>query len=132
MYLSAVLNGSIEYPSDTKLDVDLQNSLQEQLKEDIRRSFVDFAAVLDIAEEILKHERGEAPSHRKQVISTLKVEGLISPKLAERLRDAVEFRDVLSHTYGPVVNDDLVYGALQNSLGQFEDFVNAVDEYQSD
>jgi uncharacterized protein YutE (UPF0331/DUF86 family) len=36
---------------------------------------------------------------------------------------------VLSHTYGPIINDDIVYDALQNSLQQYVNFAEAIDEY---
>lgn len=49
--------------------------------------------------------------------------------MSERLRTAVGFRDVLAHTYGPIVNDDIVYDALQNDLERYVDFVKAVDGY---
>lgn len=86
---------------------------EQDRRDSVERKFVKItAAVLDIAEEILKQERGGAPKHRKRMITALEAEGLISRKSADRLRDAVEFRDVLAHAYGPIVNDDLVYDAL--------------------
>jgi hypothetical protein len=39
---------------------------------------------------------------------------------------------VLAHTYGPVVNDDIVYDALQNSLDRYVAFVECIDQYLSD
>lgn len=53
LYLTAVLNGSVEYPTDTSLDDDLQDSLRRQLKEDIRRGFVDFAAVCAVSDDLI-------------------------------------------------------------------------------
>jgi uncharacterized protein YutE (UPF0331/DUF86 family) len=69
------------------------------------------------------------PEKRKDKITALAEEGIIDQALAERLRAAVGFRDVLAHTYGPVVNDDIVYDALQNDLERYVDFVKAVDGY---
>ena len=35
----------------------------------------------------------------------------------------------MAHTYGPVVNDDVVYNALQNDLDRYVEFVEAIGEY---
>lgn len=88
-------------------------------------------ATLDIAAEICKQERGAVPDRRKDIVAALAEEAVIDEDLAKRLRAAVGFRDVLSHTYGTIVNDDLVYDALQHDLGRYADFVDAVDSYLS-
>ncbi len=72
---------------------------------------------------------GKAPPRRKLKITEIENEGIIGPKLTERLRDSVEFRDVLSHTYGPIVNDEIVYEAMQNSLDRYVEFLAAVEVY---
>ena len=96
----------------------------------IERKFVKLTeAMLDIASEICKQERGTAPARRKAQIEVLEAEGIIQSNLAKRLRDAVGFRDVLAHSYGPVINDDLVFDALGNDLGRYVEFVEAVDTY---
>lgn len=86
-------------------------------------------ATLDIASEVCKQERGAVPERRKEHIDALDKEGIISSDLAQRLRGAVGFRDVLAHTYGPIINDDLVYDALQENLDQFVEFVTAIESY---
>lgn len=109
-----------------------KESASQDLRDSVERKFVKLtSAVVDVGEELLKHERGGVPQLRKEVITGLEEEGLITEGLADRLRDAVEFRDVLAHTYGPIVNDDLVYDALQHSLDRFGEFVDAVDDYLS-
>ncbi len=87
--------------------------------------------VIDIASELCKQERGAVPDHRKATITALEDGGLVTNELADQLREAVGFRDVLAHTYGPIVNDDLVYDALQNGLERYVEFVAAVDDYLS-
>lgn len=86
-------------------------------------------AVLDISSELCKQERADVPERRKARVTALENEGIIDAGLADRLRTAVGFRDVLVHTYGPIVNDDIVFDALQNDLAQYVEFVEAVDEY---
>lgn len=87
------------------------------------------AATIDAGSEICKIERGSVPERRKEVIAALESEGIVDPDLGERLRNAVGFRDVLAHAYGPVVNDDIVYDAIQHDLDRFVEFVTAVDAY---
>ena len=86
-------------------------------------------AMVDIASELCKQERGTTPERRKGAVDILEAEDIVGPDLADRLREAIAFRDVLAHTYGPVVNDDIVYDVLRNDLGRYVDFVQAVDGY---
>ena len=65
-------------------------------------------AVIDIASELCKQERDDVPDRRKDIVTALEDKGLVREVLADRLREAVAFRDVLAHTYGPIVNDDIV------------------------
>jgi len=105
---------------------------EQDRRDAIERKFEKLAeAVIDIASELCKQERGAVPDHRKATITALEDGGLVTNELADQLREAVGFRDVLAHTYGPIVNDDLVYDALQNGLERYVEFVAAVDDYLS-
>lgn len=105
----------------------------QDLRDAVERKFEKVAeAVLDITEEILKEEQGAAPTRRKRKISGIERKGIIDPELASQLRETIEFRDVLTHTYGTIVNDDIVYDALQNSLERYVTFLEAVDGYLSE
>lgn len=119
---------------------ELQELSREEYKAESNRDLRDATerkfeklteAALDIAEAILKQERKTVPSRRKDVVAAIEQAGIIGPDLDGRLQEAVEFRDVLSHTYGPIVNDDIVFDSLQNSLDRYVEFVEAVDEYLS-
>lgn len=57
---------------------------------------------------------------------------VIDDQLRQRLHDAIGFRDVLAHTYGPIVNDDIVYDALQNGLDRYVEFAEVVHRYLSE
>lgn len=108
------------------------NDENQDLRDAVERKFEKLTeAVLDIAGEILKEGGKRVPSRRKQRITGLENEGVIEPTLAERLRDSVGFRDVLSHTYGSIVNDEIVYEAMQGSLDRYVEFLAAVDLYLS-
>lgn len=103
---------------------------EQDRRDAIERKFEKCAeAVVDIAGELCKQERGSVPERRMDVITTIEAEGIVDDELAERLREAVGFRDVLAHTYGPIVNDDLVYDALQNGLDRYVEFIEAVHEH---
>ena len=109
-----------------------KSGANRELRDATERKFEKLIeAVLDIAESILKQEGIDVPSRRKATIESVETEEVIDTGLADRLREAVGFRDVLSHTHGPVVNDDIVYDAVQNSLSRYVEFVEAVDEYLS-
>jgi len=103
---------------------------QQDRRDAIERKFVKLTeAMIDIASELCKQERGTLPEKRKERIGVLVEEGIIDDSLSDRLRTAIGFRDVLAHTYGPIVNDDIVYDALQSDLERYVDFVEAVDRY---
>lgn len=73
---------------------------EQDRRDAIERKFEKCAeAVVDIAGELCKQERGSVPERRMDVITTIEAEGIVDDELAERLREAVGFRDVLAHTY---------------------------------
>lgn len=105
-------------------------SENREKREAVEREFEKLtAAVVDIARTVLKAEGVAVPDERKATITELEQRGIIDAPLAQKLRDAIGFRDVLSHSYGPIVNDDIVYDALQNSLDRYVSFVEAISEY---
>lgn len=106
--------------------------IAQDRRDAIERKFVKLTeATLDIATELCKQgsEDRDPPERRKAQIEYLASEEIIEEDLAEQLKDAVGFRDVLAHTYGPIVNDDIVYDALQNNLERYIVLVEAVDQY---
>lgn len=104
----------------------------QDLRDAVERKFEKLAeATLDAATQITKQEGRRVPERRKARIDAIKALDVVDADLADRLREAVAFRDVLAHTYGAIVNDDLVYDALQNGLDRYVDFVGAVDRYLS-
>lgn len=101
-----------------------------ETREAVERKFVKLtAATVDAAETILRAERGTPPDHRKKTITGLREEGIVDEELASKLHEAIGFRDVLAHSYGPIVDDDIVYDALQHSLDRYVEFAEAVQDY---
>lgn len=102
----------------------------QDVRDAVERKFEKLAeATLDVADQLLKHEGQSVPDRRKETIDAIGTLGIVDPDLADRLREAVAFRDVLAHTYGPIVDDELVYDALQHGLDRYVAFVEAVSEY---
>lgn len=95
----------------------------------VERRFVKMTeAAIDIAGEIEKHERGRPPASNPGSMRALGEMDVISESLAEKMAQGARFRNVLSHTYGNVINHDVVYNALQD-LERYRAFVQAVREY---
>ena len=95
----------------------------------VERRFVKMTeAAIDIAEEIVKHERGQPPESNPASMRTLGEMGVLPGILAEKMAQGAQFRNVLSHTYGNIIDHDVVYNALQD-LERYRAFVQAVREY---
>lgn len=52
-YLHSLINGDISYPDDPALNDDLEESLQEQLKEDTRAAMVELGGVCSADDKLL-------------------------------------------------------------------------------
>ena len=103
---------------------------EQDRRDAIERKFVKLTeATVDIATELCKQEVETLPERPKARIDALVAERVVDSSLGERLKTALGFRDVLAHTYGPIVNDDIVYDALQNDLERYVEFVESVDRY---
>lgn len=95
----------------------------------VERRFVKMTeAAIDIAEELVKHEREQPPASSPEAIRTLDEMGVLSDSLADEMAQAARFRNVLSHTYGDIIDHDIVYNALQD-LDRYQAFVQAVRDY---
>ena len=79
----------------------------------VERRFVKMTdAAIDIAEELVKHERGQPPESNPASMRTLGEIGVLSGSLPEEMAQGVRFRNVLSHTYGNINDHNVVYNAL--------------------
>ncbi|WP_408960785.1 type VII toxin-antitoxin system HepT family RNase toxin [Natrinema sp. 74] len=95
----------------------------------VERRFVKMTeAAIDIAEELVKHERGQPPASNPESMRTLGEMDVLSGPLAEEMAQGARFRNVLSHTYGNIINHDVVYNALQD-LDRYRAFVQAVRDH---
>jgi uncharacterized protein YutE (UPF0331/DUF86 family) len=96
----------------------------------VERRFVKMTeAAIDIAETLVKQERGEPPASNPESMHLLDEVGVLSTGTAERMAQAARFRNVLSHTYGRIIDHDVVYNALQDDLERYRTFVVEVREH---
>lgn len=95
----------------------------------VERRFVKMTeAAIDIGEELVKQERGTPPASNPASMRALAEVGVLSTETAEQMAQAARFRNVLSHTYGRIIDHDLVYNALQD-LERYRTFVVEVRDY---
>lgn len=95
----------------------------------VERRFVKMTeATIDIAEALVKHEHEQPPTSNPESMRTLGELDVLSASLAEEMAQGARFRNVLAHTYGNIIDHDVVYNALQD-LERYRDFVKAVRVY---
>lgn len=95
----------------------------------VERRFVKMTeAAIDIGEELVKHERGSPPASNPESMRALEELGILSASTAEEMAQGTRFRNVLAHTYGDIIDRDVVYNALQD-LERYRQFVVEVREY---
>lgn len=85
-------------------------------------------AAIDIGEALVKHERGTPPASNPQSMRALEELGILSASTAEEMAQAARFRNVLAHTYGNIIEHDVVYNALQD-LERYRQFIIEVRDY---
>ncbi|KZN24678.1 hypothetical protein A4G99_10055 [Haladaptatus sp. R4] len=95
----------------------------------VERRFVKMTeASIDIGEEIVKYERRHPPASNPESMRSLGEISVLSSSTAEQMAQGARFRNVLSHTYGRIIDHDTVYNALQD-LERYRSFVIEVRDY---
>jgi uncharacterized protein YutE (UPF0331/DUF86 family) len=133
--LSRVLSGIETIEESLGVLARKQQATRDEYKSDsdtrdiVERRFVKMTeAAIDIAEELVKHERGQPPESNPASMRALGEEGILSVTLAEEMAQGARFRNVLSHTYGSIIDHDVVYDALQD-LERYRLFARAVGDH---
>jgi uncharacterized protein YutE (UPF0331/DUF86 family) len=99
------------------------------LQRAVERTFMNLIqACIDLAGHIRSTELEPTADAAKAEIDALETGGIITPETADRLTEAVGFRNVLAHRYGDV-NHDVVYEALHDDLRWFEQFQTEVAQW---
>jgi len=92
------------------------------LQRAVERTFMNLIqACIDLAAHVRSTELEPTADAAKAEIDALATAEIITAETADRLTEAVGFRNVLAHRYGDV-NHDVVYDALHNDLRWFEQF----------
>lgn len=95
----------------------------------VERRFVKMTeAAIDAGEEVLKVERGRPARSNPETMQELASVGALSTETAAAMAQAARFRNVLSHTYGDLIDDDIVYDSLRD-LERYRDFAFELRDY---
>jgi len=108
---------------------------REAYKEDsdtqdiVERRFVKMTeATLDIGSVLVRYERGSPAKSNPATMRALRDIGVLIEETSTAMAQAARFRNVLAHTYGDVIDQDVVYDALQD-LERYRQFAREVRSY---
>jgi uncharacterized protein YutE (UPF0331/DUF86 family) len=103
-----------------------------ETKDVVERRFEKMTqACIDIARMLLSDLGRDVPAANPDTMRELAAAGVLSESVAEEMAQACGFRNVLAHEYGEVIDDGMVYEALQN-LARYRDFLVGVRDFLSD
>jgi len=85
-------------------------------------------ATIDVCNIIVSQKGYGKPVDSRDSMSKLVENSVISEDLGERLKDMVGFRNLLVHRYGRV-DDHQAFTHLTNELGDFFEFMEAIDMF---
>lgn len=88
-------------------------------------------ACIDIARMLLSDLGREVPNANPETMRGLATAGVRSEEVGERMAQACGFRNVLAHEYGEVIDDGMVYDALQD-LARYRDYLTEVRDFLAD
>lgn len=84
-------------------------------------------AVVDLSFLLIKDKHLKIPEEDKEAFDIISKEGIISNKLAERLKDAKGMRNLIAHEYG-TVDDKIVFHSITKELKRdVKEFINNVE-----
>ena len=86
---------------------------------------ISIASVIDICSLLVAGLRLGLPGEEDDLFEKLERARLISVSMRKRLREMKGLRNILVHEYGRV-DDRIVYGVVQDRLGDFEEFKQQV------
>ena len=83
-----------------------------------------------VAAHVIASSSSPAPDTMSDAFDVLAREGVIQPALAERLKQAVGFRNIAVHQYKRI-DWAIVHGIARTRLGDFAEFARAVTDIQN-
>lgn len=104
--------------------------LGDTIAQDVADRNLQVAAecVLDIGGHIIAEKGFSLPQDNEDVIHILRINKVISNKLAEKLKGLGGFRNILVHNYLGI-DYNKVYQYLSSKLGLFEEFATEITTY---
>lgn len=85
-------------------------------------------AIVDLAFLSIKEKMLPPPETDLEAFDILSEKKIISPELAERLKDAKRMRNILAHKYGEV-DDEIIFHAIQEELERdASSFTDAIEK----
>ena len=117
-YLKILEDFKSKSKTDLEKDVILKGALERYL-------YLVTQGVLDLAEAIIAFKGFRKPPFYSANFEVLKEEKFLAASLAEALSKMAGFRNVLAHDYAKI-DFGIVYGILQNGLGDIQMFIDQV------
>lgn len=103
-----------------------------EVKDVVERRFeVMTQACIDVARVLLKELGVGVPDANQDTMRRLSSAGVLSGPTGEAMAEAAGLRNVLAHEYGAVIDDSVVYDALQD-LSRYRAFLAEVREFLAD
>jgi uncharacterized protein YutE (UPF0331/DUF86 family) len=116
--LKEIYGEGFEYFSRSFRDIQAaKHSLQEAIE-----------ACLDIGQHIIAEKGFRRAEEYREIFEVLEEEGIIEPKLSQRLQEMAKFRNLLVHRYGEL---DLqrVFAVMEEDLEDIEEYVRGILSY---
>lgn len=88
-------------------------------------------ACIDIARMLLSDLGREVPNANPETMRELAAAGVLSEEVGELMAQACGLRNVLAHEYGEVIDDGMVYDALQD-LTRYRDYLTELRDFLAD
>lgn len=102
---------------------------EPETRDVVERRFVKLTeATLDIAKTLVAYEQETPPESNPAAMVALNDAGILDRASEAEMVQAARFRNVLAHTYGPAIDHDDVYAALQD-LERYRAFLHDVRAY---
>jgi uncharacterized protein YutE (UPF0331/DUF86 family) len=94
----------------------------------VQKLLLAIGVCLDIAYNIISFERYREPQNNTDTFEILKEQGIIGEELNVRLKEMIQFRDILVHDYNYAEPEE-VYAVLQKNVSDIIGFAEYVKDY---
>lgn len=85
---------------------------------------------IDLAMHIVSEKKLGIPQNSRDAFEVLEVNKVIEKVLANKMKSMVGFRNIAVHNYESV-NMKIVQMIIENNLGDFEEYIDAISKYIS-